>query len=257
MTNLPERAARVAARAHAVQIRSGGEPYVCHCARVAKAVSLLCDDPEVIAAAWLHDVIEDCDVTAEQLLIQFGSRVAKIVVELTDVFTPREGLNRAERKGLEAVRLAECSWEARLIKVCDVMDNARDIEAKGGEFAKVWRAEKAMLVRGLMGDDISPWLANMDRRTEGWENGTETQREFRSVVERTKAPQPGILPLTPVACSCGWSGLGDDAWTEEGPQCPDCGDPLTKCELCGQTAKVRPNGNRGESVCRHCEIDDA
>lgn len=148
----PEEFAR---HAHSGQtrMRADGttEPYAEHCARVASAVGCLCDDPEMVAAAWLHDTIEDCQVTWPELRNTFGRDVAALVVELTDIYGPAEGWNRAGRKTQEAKRLGTCSWRARLIKLCDVADNAHDIEGLGGEFAEVWRAEKAMLVRALMG----------------------------------------------------------------------------------------------------------
>lgn len=148
----PEEFARHAHR-NQVRTRADGttEPYAEHCARVASAVAVLCDDPEVVAAAWLHDTIEDCGVTHRELGEAFGDETASLVVELTDEYGPAPGWNRLIRKALEAKRLGGCSWRARLIKLCDVADNARDIEGLGGEFAEVWRAEKAVLVRMLMG----------------------------------------------------------------------------------------------------------
>ena len=154
--SLPQRSLAFATRAHEGQTRDLGngetEPYVEHCRRVQASVALLCDDPEVQAAAALHDVLEDTDTTYLQLRDTFGVTVADHVFNLTDEYTP-EGyswLNRAARKDREAERLGGCLWQVRLIKLCDVLDNAASIEAKGGGFAEVWRAEKAVLVPLLL-----------------------------------------------------------------------------------------------------------
>lgn len=152
MSDLIDRADAFAEKSHEGQIRRyTGEPYVEHPRRVAAMVRCLTDDPEVIAAALLHDVIEDCDVTIDDIVAEFGNRVARLVWELTDWYPSIEGMCRAERKGLEADRLGGCSWEARLVKICDIIDNAPSIEEHGGDFAKVWKAEKVHLVHKLMG----------------------------------------------------------------------------------------------------------
>jgi (p)ppGpp synthase/HD superfamily hydrolase len=153
---LPQRALALAARAHEGQTRDLGdgetEPYVEHCRRVQASVALLCDDPEVQAAAALHDVLEDTEVSYTQIRLEFGSTVSTLVLALTDEYTPEDWplLNRAERKHREAQRLGGYDWRVRLIKLCDVLDNAASIEAKGGGFAEVWREEKAALVPLLL-----------------------------------------------------------------------------------------------------------
>jgi (p)ppGpp synthase/HD superfamily hydrolase len=154
---LPKRALAYAARAHEGQVRELGggrtEPYVEHCRRVMASAALLCDDEGVQAAAALHDVIEDTIVTRHQIEAMFGPYVAGMVEALSDKFGPQPGYNRKQRKAMEAIRLGGLKWECRLIKLCDVLDNAASIEAKGGAFAEVWRVEKAELVWMLLGGD--------------------------------------------------------------------------------------------------------
>ena len=73
-------AARFAAKAHEGAVRKGSHlPYIVHPMEVAMVVSAMTDDVEVIAAAYLHDVIEDANVTYEKLKETFGTRVADLV----------------------------------------------------------------------------------------------------------------------------------------------------------------------------------
>ena len=126
------------------------EPYVNHCIRVAENVAKLNHRPEVIMAALLHDTLEDTHLTYAQLLAAFGDQVARLVVELTDVYTPGK-IPRSVRKTLEADRLGRTSPCARLIKLMDVLDNAESIEAKeGNNFAETWRLEKDYLVYRIL-----------------------------------------------------------------------------------------------------------
>ena len=62
-----------------------GEPYVVHCEGVARIVAEYTSDAEVIAAATLHDVLEDTEVTPAEMQNAFGQRVTLLVIEVTDV----------------------------------------------------------------------------------------------------------------------------------------------------------------------------
>lgn len=155
--HLMRRASDFAATAHEGQTRKyTGEPYFSHCAAVAKRVSEQTNDAEVIAAAYLHDVIEDTDVTYNRLVNTFGPRVADIVLDLTDVYTPQrfKGLNRRDRKRHEALRLKTISPEAKLVKLADIEDNTRDIVPHDPGFAAVFLREKADMLSCLSGGDL-------------------------------------------------------------------------------------------------------
>ena len=130
-----------------------GDAYVTHPIRVAARVAIQTDDEYVIAAAFLHDTLEDTEATFDDLVKHYGLRVALIVKELTDVFTPENypDQNRAWRKRQEAYRLGRASEDAKLIKRADIADNTESIEREDPNFAKVYLAEKAFL------------LAEMDR----------------------------------------------------------------------------------------------
>ena len=70
---------------HDGQKRDSGRPYMWHISKVADILSLVTNDPEIITAAYLHDILEDCPVTKEQLIDEFGERVANLVFEVTKV----------------------------------------------------------------------------------------------------------------------------------------------------------------------------
>lgn len=120
----------LAARAHASQRRTGfGDiPYINHpCAVAALAAGVLPEgDFEAIAAAVLHDVLEDTEVTAAELTAQFGPRVASFVGELTDALTWLD-LPMPDRKEKQAEKMARASVEARIIKIADQTSNIRDL----------------------------------------------------------------------------------------------------------------------------------
>lgn len=151
-TEVIARAIGIACTAHVGQIRKyTGEPYIVHPIAVAALVREVTDDPEVVAAAYLHDVLEDTEVTFEDLVAEVGPRVAAIVAQLTDVFTPQAypHLGRAQRKALEADRMRHVSPEARLVKRADITDNSRDIEQHDPKFAVGWLAEKDAVLGAL------------------------------------------------------------------------------------------------------------
>ena len=74
------KAAEFAVRAHEGTVRKGSRmPYITHPLEVAMIVSLMTDDKGLIAAAYLHDVVEDAGVTYEELEQEFGTRVSELV----------------------------------------------------------------------------------------------------------------------------------------------------------------------------------
>ena len=80
-------------------------------------------DVEVICAALLHDTVEDTATTHEELANAFGSRVARIVAEVTD----DKSLAKDERKRLQIELAAALSHEAKLVKLADKICNLRDV----------------------------------------------------------------------------------------------------------------------------------
>lgn len=82
--NLPDKAKEFALDAHGDQkYGKSDKPYSYHLTQVADLVARRYEDPELTAAAWLHDTVEDADVTVDQIRDKFGVRVANLVDEMT------------------------------------------------------------------------------------------------------------------------------------------------------------------------------
>lgn len=147
-----EKAKSFATAAHAGQLRKyDGKPYIVHPTAVAEMVSDMTDDPEMIAAAFLHDVVEDTTVTNEEIFKHFGKRIAELVYDLTDQFTTEAypKLNRKKRKVFEAVRLGKCPKDVQLIKICDMADNTKSIIKDDPGFASLFMLEKAYVLEQM------------------------------------------------------------------------------------------------------------
>jgi len=138
-------------KARAFAARSHGEcghvrrytcdPYVVHPEAVAEIVRSVRHSQQMLAAAWLHDTVEDCeDVTTEIILDLFGSEVAELVEMMTDVSKPSDG-NRATRKRIDREHSAKASPDGQTIKVADLIDNSKSIIKYAPNFAKVFMAE--------------------------------------------------------------------------------------------------------------------
>lgn len=167
MMNTVERAKVFATAAHAAvgQTRKyTGEPYVVHPIEVASIVENAGGTEAMVAAALLHDVLEDTGVTVDVLEEQFGSEVADLVLWLTDVSKPDDG-NRSTRKALDRQHSAAAPAAAQTIKVADLISNTRSIVAHDPGFAKVYLEEKRLLLEVLTRAD--PTLLTMAREQVG------------------------------------------------------------------------------------------
>ena len=133
-----------------------GEPYINPPAAVVELVRGVCHTQEVIAAAWLHDTVEDCGVDLREIHCLFGIDVARLVAMLTDVSKPEDG-NRAARKAIDREHTARCTPAAATIKLADLIDNTRSIVERDPEFAKVYLAEKRLLLDVLRHGDKTLW----------------------------------------------------------------------------------------------------
>jgi len=121
------KAAHFAAKKHRDQRRKDEDvsPYINHPIYVAKIISEIgnVEDPEVLAAALLHDTLEDTKTTPEELIDNFGERVCNLVQEVTDDKT----LPKLERKQRQIDHAKEISEGAALIKLGDKISNVTDI----------------------------------------------------------------------------------------------------------------------------------
>lgn len=118
-----ERARQFARRAHEGQLRKDGAPYIAHPERVAQLLMRYHYDDEVVAAGWLHDVVEDCGVQLSEIEQLFGKRVASLV----DAVTENPALEVRERKKDRKLRAANGPDGARAIAVADSIDNLTDL----------------------------------------------------------------------------------------------------------------------------------
>lgn len=136
MSNIETRAREHARIWRGQQVRKyTGEPYIRHPERVADLVRARPHTEAMLAAAWLHDVVEDCGIPLDTIQREFGLEVALIVRALTDVEII--GSNRAYRKAVTRDRLSDAGWAAQTIKCADVIDNVRGLATLDPAFAKV------------------------------------------------------------------------------------------------------------------------
>ncbi len=157
--NIIEEAREFASKAHAIHRRKYTQlPYFVHLDEVAQLlIKRDCFADEVIAAAYLHDVIEDNYITGvdyKQVVKVFGEVVANIVLEVTDATSWAPDLKgRALRKRIDRQYLAGASPAAQSIKLADLISNTKDIVANDLNFAKIYIPEKAALLQVLWRGD--------------------------------------------------------------------------------------------------------
>lgn len=146
---------RFASDAHKNQKRKyTNDPYIVHPVAVAKLVASVTDDCEMIAAALLHDVVEDTEITFDDLMnAGFGYGISQMVCELTDISTPSDG-NRAARKEIDRRHIELASPRAKTIKLADLIDNTSSICRHDPGFAKVYMKEKKELLKVLLDGDV-------------------------------------------------------------------------------------------------------
>ena len=127
-----EKAYKLAEKAHEGQVRASGDPYITHPVAVAKILVDLGMDTESIEASLLHDVVEDTDVTLDEIRKNFGAEVAQMVDGVTKMgMVP---LHTKEEQQAENVRkmLLATAKDVRvvIIKLADRLHNMRTISAK-------------------------------------------------------------------------------------------------------------------------------
>ena len=157
-TNIILRAAAVARDAHKGQERKySGRPYITHPGRVAARASILPGATEaLVAAAWLHDTVEDTDITLDDIKASFGEEIASIVDGLTNRFDKASypDMNRKARKSAEHERLAKAPHEVKLLKVLDRIDNLREMSVEDEGFTKLYIRESRDLLIAVGDADL-------------------------------------------------------------------------------------------------------
>ena len=134
-----EKAKAFACEAHSEQRRKGplDLPYSVHLEEVADFVTRHDGDDITIAAAWLHDTVEDVGITFEQLETEFGMEVADVVRAPTD----DKALPKAERKWLQVENAPTKSTRAALVKIGDKTSNVRSITLTPPDWSDDRKAE--------------------------------------------------------------------------------------------------------------------
>jgi (p)ppGpp synthase/HD superfamily hydrolase len=154
MYTLERAASALAIRAHGDQVRNyTGEPYWRHCEEVAGIVRSVPHTPEMLAAAWLHDTLEDTDLDWREIA-KLSIDVLRLVRFLTDVSKPEDG-NRRARKAIDRAHIATAWPAAKTVKLADLISNTRSIVAHDPGFANVYLAEKRALLEVLTEGDAT------------------------------------------------------------------------------------------------------
>ncbi|MBQ7785435.1 MAG: bifunctional (p)ppGpp synthetase/guanosine-3',5'-bis(diphosphate) 3'-pyrophosphohydrolase [Clostridia bacterium] len=127
MTRLTD-AFSFAAQCHDGMLRKGTNlPYIVHPAEVAAIAASLTDDEDVLCAAVLHDVMEDCGISLEALAARFGARVAQLVESETQMHSGDPRATWDMRKARAVKRLENGSRETKVIALADKLSNMRAI----------------------------------------------------------------------------------------------------------------------------------
>lgn len=123
------RAAAFAAYAHDGQTRKGSAlPYLVHPMEVAAIAATMTNDPDVLAAALLHDVAEDCGVEESELRARFGRRVARLVMAESEEKAPDARGSWQKRKLRAVARLRDAPREEMILALSDKLSNLRAME---------------------------------------------------------------------------------------------------------------------------------
>ena len=158
------RAVMFADSAHRGQKRKyTGEPYINHPITVAALISQVFyghkDMDQAMAIAALHDVIEDCGVTEEELANEFGLYVASSVRMLSD---PEVEGNRRLRKTAAREQISRGDYIVQTIKLADMIDNTASILRHDPKFWPQYRIEKLMLLGAMFNCDQGLWSRAYD-----------------------------------------------------------------------------------------------
>ena len=152
MNNILQQVRDYADAAHGTQMRKyTPERYIVHPVRVMETCAQYTDKQTILAAALLHDVLEDTPVTQQEMLAflqtimseEDAAETLKLVIELTDVYVKKDypKMNRRTRKAKEQLRIAETSADSQTIKYADIIDNCNEIVKHDPDFAKVFLYE--------------------------------------------------------------------------------------------------------------------
>ena len=149
-------AAGLAVKAHHGQMRRYNEkglPYVIHCFRVAEAVAEWGGCENHVAAALLHDVLEDTPMTKETLMAALGAANEDVVSTVVALTNPSKGSSapRAVRKEQDRMHLINVPAHVKVIKMFDRIDNLRSLAGADPQFVSLY-LEESRLLADVIGD---------------------------------------------------------------------------------------------------------
>ena len=125
-TSLFDKAVQFAVEAHGGTERRGkGYPYIIHSMEAAAIVATMTHDQEMLAAAILHDTVEDTDVTIEQIRERFGDRVAMLVQNETAPMD--ENMTWREKKTAQLKQLTDAPYDSKIVALGDKFSNLSGI----------------------------------------------------------------------------------------------------------------------------------
>lgn len=131
------------------------EPYIVHPMGVVEIIrSANYYTNAMLAAGWLHDLLEDTEMTFDLLNMTFGSDVADIVWYVTDQSKPSDG-NRAVRKEIDRKHINRGTYASKTVKIADCIHNFISINEHDPKFASTYYSEMRLLYPCLIeGDSI-------------------------------------------------------------------------------------------------------
>lgn len=137
-TSLFDKAVKLAVEAHSgTERRCKGYPYIIHPMEAAAIVATMTNDQEMLAAAILHDTVEDTDVTLEQIRELFGDRVATLVQHETAPMD--KNLTWRERKTIQVEQVASAPLDSKIVALGDKLSNMQGIALDYRQVGdKVW-----------------------------------------------------------------------------------------------------------------------
>lgn len=147
-TELLDRAIVFAVKAHAGTERRGkGFPYIVHPMEAMEIVATMTPDQELLAAAALHDTVEDTDVTVDRIRAEFGDRIASIVAGESDEMpagvSEEDSWHSRKRAAIE--RLAAAPRDVKIVALGDKLSNmraiARDYAVQGDALWNLFHAK--------------------------------------------------------------------------------------------------------------------
>lgn len=145
-----------ATKAHSGMTRKGTNvPYIVHPIEAAAIVSAMTDDEEIMAAAVLHDVLEDTEVTREDLLARFGRRIADLVADESE----------DKRRGLPP----ELTWKTRKQETITFLKTKADRDAKMLALAdKLSNLRAIYRDQCIIGDKVWERFNEKDKNMHAW-----------------------------------------------------------------------------------------